>query len=101
MHVFLCCNGVPHISPRKAAGWWWLEKHLLLRAGQGAAGSAAALGAEPLPKSAQVAGSRARGVLGELIRANPINISQRCGPVINTRIIWEAGWDGGAVPSET
>lgn len=64
-------------------------------------GSTAALGAELQPKSAQVAGSRAQGVLGELIHTNPINISQHCGPVINTCIIWEAGWDGGAVPSET
>lgn len=46
-------------------------------------------------------GAGAACVLGELIRANPINISRCRGPVIIPRIIWDAGWDGGVMPSET
>lgn len=105
MHVVLCCDGVPHVPPgRLQAGGGW--RNVSCR-GPGREHPAALLpwalscnlsvGRSPAPGL----GVRAACVLGELIRDNPINISRHCGPVIIPLVIWDAGWDGAAVPSET
>lgn len=76
----------------------------MLGAGQGAPGSAATPVRSCNPSGrgspAPGLGVSAACVLGELIRPNPINISQGSGPVTIPGVIRGAGWDGGAVPSE-
>lgn len=106
MYVFLCCNGVPHVPPPRGlqAGGGWRNvsccrpgrEHIAALPPQ-VLSCNPSVHRSPAPRL----GVSAACVLGELIRVNPINISQRCGPVIIARVIWDAGWDGGAVPSET
>lgn len=86
-------------------GWRWLRKRLwpLLRRELLAAlqPQAPSCNLSTCNSPAPRLGVSAACVLGELIRTNPINISRCCGPVIIPHIIWDTGWDGGAVPNET
>jgi len=105
MYVFLRCDGVFRVLParlqagggwRNVSGWGSGREHV---AALPTRAPSCNLSARRL--LAPGLGVSAARALGELIRANPINISRLCGPVIIPRVIWDAGWDRGAVPSET
>lgn len=98
MHVFLCWDRVPHVPPgrlqagagwRSISGWGSGREHLAALPPR-----ALSCNLSARRSLAPRLGASAACVLGELIRANPINISRRCGPVTIPRIIWDAGWDG-------